>query len=208
MIRGENTSCVRYDLVRGSNPLLLTVDALANHRISDFELASRLSYFLWSSMPDDELLDLAEAGHLHEAEVLRRQVDRRAEVWWRTGLQYPCCEAAPSVHPRALLAEVPSWCYWLDSFRFVSFRSLRNQSSSNQLSSSSSSRTLSCRLSKLAKLACYSEWCELVVSSFCRAPSDVSASRLSAVEGCEVVWDEKSQRLAPTRMLCRMGRRS
>ncbi len=35
-------------------------------RITDVELASRLSYFLWSSMPDDELLGLAEAGKLHE----------------------------------------------------------------------------------------------------------------------------------------------
>ena len=37
------------------------------HNISDIELASRLSYFLWSSMPDDELLGLAEAGKLRDA---------------------------------------------------------------------------------------------------------------------------------------------
>ena len=37
------------------------------HRISDFELASRLSYFLWSSMPDDELLTLAESGKLKDS---------------------------------------------------------------------------------------------------------------------------------------------
>ena len=36
-------------------------DPAAVHRISDVELASRLSYFLWSSMPDDELLELAES---------------------------------------------------------------------------------------------------------------------------------------------------
>jgi hypothetical protein len=48
----------------------------ANHRISDIELASRLSYFLWSSMPDDELLGLAEAGRLHEPEVLHAQMKR------------------------------------------------------------------------------------------------------------------------------------
>ncbi len=41
-------------------------DPKAIHAISDFELASRLSYFLWSSMPDDTLLDLAQAGKLHE----------------------------------------------------------------------------------------------------------------------------------------------
>ena len=44
------------------------------HRVSEFELASRLSYFLWSSMPDDGLLDLAQAGRL--ADQLDGQVDR------------------------------------------------------------------------------------------------------------------------------------
>jgi len=46
------------------------------HRISDTELASRLSYFLWSSMPDDELLSTAEAGKLHDPAVLDAQVKR------------------------------------------------------------------------------------------------------------------------------------
>jgi mono/diheme cytochrome c family protein len=46
------------------------------HRVGDFELASRLSFFLWSSMPDDELLDAAAAGTLRRADVLRRQVTR------------------------------------------------------------------------------------------------------------------------------------
>jgi len=46
------------------------------HRVSDFELASRLSFFLWSSIPDDELLDAAAAGTLRKPEVLRRQVTR------------------------------------------------------------------------------------------------------------------------------------
>jgi hypothetical protein len=46
------------------------------HRISDVELASRLSYFLWSSMPDDELLNLAEAGKLHTPAILDGQVKR------------------------------------------------------------------------------------------------------------------------------------
>jgi hypothetical protein len=45
-------------------------------RISDIELASRLSYFLWSSMPDDELLKLGEANRLHEPAVLDAQVKR------------------------------------------------------------------------------------------------------------------------------------
>ena len=45
-------------------------------RVSDVELASRLSYFLWSSMPDAELLRLAEADRLHEPAILRAQVTR------------------------------------------------------------------------------------------------------------------------------------
>jgi Protein of unknown function (DUF1592)/Protein of unknown function (DUF1588)/Protein of unknown function (DUF1587)/Protein of unknown function (DUF1585)/Protein of unknown function (DUF1595)/Cytochrome C oxidase, cbb3-type, subunit III len=46
------------------------------YRISDLELASRLSFFLWSSIPDDQLLDLAIAGKLHEPATLERQVRR------------------------------------------------------------------------------------------------------------------------------------
>lgn len=46
------------------------------YRIDDFELASRLSFFLWSSIPDDELLDLAGKGKLHQPEVLALQVRR------------------------------------------------------------------------------------------------------------------------------------
>ena len=46
------------------------------YRISDLELASRLSFFLWSSIPDDELVDLAVAGDLHRPDVLRTQVAR------------------------------------------------------------------------------------------------------------------------------------
>lgn len=51
-------------------------DASKIHRISDVELASRLSYFLWSSMPDDELLALGESGKLHEPATLKAQVKR------------------------------------------------------------------------------------------------------------------------------------
>jgi Protein of unknown function (DUF1592)/Protein of unknown function (DUF1588)/Protein of unknown function (DUF1587)/Protein of unknown function (DUF1585)/Protein of unknown function (DUF1595) len=46
------------------------------HRISDVELASRLSFFLWSSIPDDELLAVAERGELGDASVLERQIQR------------------------------------------------------------------------------------------------------------------------------------
>ncbi len=45
-------------------------------RVDDFEIASRLSYFLWSSMPDAELLKLAGEGRLKDAAVRRAQVER------------------------------------------------------------------------------------------------------------------------------------
>ena len=44
--------------------------------VSDLELASRLSFFLWSSIPDDELLDLAAAGKLRDPATLRAQTQR------------------------------------------------------------------------------------------------------------------------------------
>jgi cytochrome c551/c552 len=46
------------------------------YRISDLELASRLSFFLWSSVPDLELIKLASAKRLHTPAVLKQQVDR------------------------------------------------------------------------------------------------------------------------------------
>jgi hypothetical protein len=54
--------------------------------VSDWELASRLSYFLWSSAPDDELRDLAASGRLRDPDVLASQArrmlaDRRVRRW-------------------------------------------------------------------------------------------------------------------------------
>jgi hypothetical protein len=46
------------------------------YQISDFELASRLSFFLWSSIPDAQLLGLAAEGKLSERDVLAREVER------------------------------------------------------------------------------------------------------------------------------------
>lgn len=46
------------------------------HALTSYEMASRLSYFLWSSMPDDELFQLADDGRLQEDAVLRQQVAR------------------------------------------------------------------------------------------------------------------------------------
>lgn len=51
-------------------------DAKASRELNGWELASRLSYFLWSSLPDDELIRLAEAKRLNDPKVLEAQVDR------------------------------------------------------------------------------------------------------------------------------------
>src|SRR5204863_6529322 len=51
-------------------------DSPAVRRISDIELASRLSFFLWSSIPDDELLDVATRGGLKDPATLERQALR------------------------------------------------------------------------------------------------------------------------------------
>jgi len=44
--------------------------------LDDYALASRLSYFLWNSMPDDELFELAKQGRLHQSDILRQQTER------------------------------------------------------------------------------------------------------------------------------------
>jgi hypothetical protein len=59
--------------VEGDSP---DVPAGSDHRITDTELASRLSFFLWSSIPDEELLGLAEKGQLADPRVLEAQVNR------------------------------------------------------------------------------------------------------------------------------------
>ena len=56
------------------DPDSLAADAV--YRIGDLQLASRLSFFLWSSIPDEELLNLASQGRLKEPAVLERQVRR------------------------------------------------------------------------------------------------------------------------------------
>ncbi|MCA9247627.1 MAG: DUF1592 domain-containing protein, partial [Planctomycetales bacterium] len=64
-----------------ASPRFLYVYRLANEQdtvepADDFELASQLSFFLWGSIPDDELLDAAQNGRLAEPEDLAAQVDR------------------------------------------------------------------------------------------------------------------------------------
>jgi len=53
-----------------------TLAAGRTYRLSDLELASRLSFFLWSSIPDDQLIDIAAAGKLRDPQVLEQQVKR------------------------------------------------------------------------------------------------------------------------------------
>src|SRR5262249_55510697 len=48
----------------------------ASYRLSDLELASRLSFFIWSSIPDDQILDLAIQNKLHEPAILERETRR------------------------------------------------------------------------------------------------------------------------------------
>ena len=63
-------------LFRIERPPAARTPAGAPYAISDLELASRLSFFLWSSIPDDELLEVAIAGRLTQPAVLERQVRR------------------------------------------------------------------------------------------------------------------------------------
>jgi hypothetical protein len=59
-----------------TEPVPQTVAAGGTYKINDLELASRLSFFLWSSSPDEELLNLASSGHLRDPGVLEKQVHR------------------------------------------------------------------------------------------------------------------------------------
>ena len=59
-----------------ADPVDAPLAAAVNYRLGDLELASRLSFFLWSSVPDDELLAAAAGGTLSDPAVLERQVRR------------------------------------------------------------------------------------------------------------------------------------
>src|SRR6185436_11611778 len=58
------------------SPARLAGPTLSGPALNDFALANRLSYFLWSTMPDEELLALAEQRKLSQPDTLRRQVER------------------------------------------------------------------------------------------------------------------------------------
>jgi mono/diheme cytochrome c family protein len=89
--QGRATGTFETGIERGLQQLLISPEFLfrvevdppsaaarpdSSYRISDRELASRLSFFLWSSVPDDELLDAAATGGLRSAGMLERQVRR------------------------------------------------------------------------------------------------------------------------------------
>lgn len=67
-----------YKSILSSPHFLLLIEQgdASNPKLDDYALASRLSYFLWSSPPDDELLVLAKKGELTKPAVLRQQVER------------------------------------------------------------------------------------------------------------------------------------
>jgi len=66
----------RIEQETGATGAIGATGATGAYEISDHELASRLSYFLWSSMPDDELFALAKQKRLHDPGVLEQQVRR------------------------------------------------------------------------------------------------------------------------------------
>jgi hypothetical protein len=84
--------------------------------VSDYELATRLSYLLWSSMPDAELLAAAEGGRLHDQEVLKSEVRRMLGAWPRSSARSGSTSTAfrrstrktPSCSPRSPTCG-PTW---------------------------------------------------------------------------------------------------
>ena len=76
-----------------------------NYEIADLELASRLSFFLWSSLPDDELIDVASQGRLRDPEVLERQTrrmlddDRARALVTNFASQWLYLRNVPAVYP-------------------------------------------------------------------------------------------------------------
>ena len=80
-----------------------------NYRLTDLDLAARLSYFIWATAPDAELLKLANAGTLHAPLTLEKQVrrmlaDPRAEALsTRFGSQWLRLQDVDKIHPDALL---------------------------------------------------------------------------------------------------------
>lgn len=83
------------------------------YQVSEMELASRLSFFLWSSIPDQELVDLASAGRLRDPAVLRAQVSRMlndpksASLVSNFGQQFLYLRNLPTTSPDGIY--FPNW---------------------------------------------------------------------------------------------------
>jgi hypothetical protein len=74
---GESLSAVlRILLMSADFTHRVEVASPGKHEVDDYELATRLSFLLWGTIPDEELLDAAESGTLTEPDVLADQVDR------------------------------------------------------------------------------------------------------------------------------------
>ena len=96
----------------------------ASHQISQHELATRLSYFLWTSMPDDELRRAADAGKLRDPKVLAAQLRRMrrapkaaalAENFGGQWLQFRALESTTRDRERHPDFEPYSRCRWTES---------------------------------------------------------------------------------------------
>jgi mono/diheme cytochrome c family protein len=101
LVEGESTAAVSVPLPTGQTTRTVSAPptrkvngktlqpaatAAASSLLTDWEIASRLSYFLWSTMPDDHLQELARAGKLHQPAVLGTEVrrmlaDKRSEAF-------------------------------------------------------------------------------------------------------------------------------
>jgi hypothetical protein len=76
-IRGAITRVLSSpEFLYRAEPAPADAKAGSSHRLTDLELASRLSFFLWSNLPDDELLEVAARGELGQDAVLEQQVRR------------------------------------------------------------------------------------------------------------------------------------
>lgn len=101
--------------------------------VDELSLASRLSYFLWSTMPDDELFELAEKGQLRDSlssQVSRMMKDRRANEFIRNFVgQWLRTRDVTSVtiDPIAVLGHQKEWEEMLDQFRNLRGRGFRRE---------------------------------------------------------------------------------
>jgi len=75
-VHGQERPAKQGHRAEQDSPARLAGPTAAATMLDDFSIANRLSYFLWSTMPDEELMSLAEKHHLNTPEALHRQVER------------------------------------------------------------------------------------------------------------------------------------